>query len=242
MTLCMQNSHEYLKKLVWMSTLACNVLINDQVLQPLVSSLYCHAGQNIAVQGNLCLENLRHDQLMMKTISMKWTMMVCTWKCFCWQFCKKRQTWQESLQNCPLPSAPSTWEILWGKQGWSLERNITLQCCTSISISFAKNENIWESDDHGHHQSSEGEEWRPRVLCRNSLESQCGEWGPFTHRPSIVWNYFTFLIVWNYFRILIVWNYFTPLIFKATLLNPNVENEGHSHTGPRYFETISGSG
>ena len=30
--------------------------------------------------------------------------------------------------------------------------------------------------------------------------------------------------------------------FAATLLNPNVENEGHSHTGPRYFETISGSG
>ena len=26
--------------------------------------------------------------------------------------------------------------------------------------------------------------------------------------------------------------------FAATLLNPNVEHEGHSHTGPRYFETI----
>ena len=26
--------------------------------------------------------------------------------------------------------------------------------------------------------------------------------------------------------------------FAATLLNPNVEHEGHSHTGPLYFETI----
>ena len=61
--------------------------------------------------------------------------------------------------------------------------------------------NIWESDHLDRHQSSEGEEWWPRVLLPQLSWIPMWSMRPFTHRSSIFWNYFWFLIVWYYFAL-----------------------------------------